>query len=64
VPGVLSINHVDSQRDSLVQLADFVAGSVYAYHKEGDNTFKKIEGKVGITWEGDWPEIKRRWLEK
>ena len=35
-PGVLSIVHADSQRNTLVQLADMVAGSVYAWHKSGD----------------------------
>jgi hypothetical protein len=59
-PGVLSIRHVDSQRDTLVQLCDFVAGSIYAFHKGGDSTVKIIEGKMGAALVGNWPEIKRR----
>ncbi|HET7087338.1 MAG TPA: DUF3800 domain-containing protein [Anaerolineae bacterium] len=62
--GVLSISHVDSQRNPLVQLADFVAGSVYAWHKEGDNTIKMIEGKISVALVEDWPEIKQRWTQK
>jgi hypothetical protein len=36
--GALSVAHVDSQRYPLVQLADLVAGSVYAWRKSGDRT--------------------------
>ena len=44
--GVLSITHVDSQRNTLVQVADMVAGSVYSWHKEGDETMQLIAGEV------------------
>lgn len=62
--GVLSINHVDSQRSPLVQLADFVAGCVYSWHKEGDTTFRLIEGKLGAALVEDWRLIKARWVER
>ncbi len=61
--GVLSISHVDSQRSSLVQLADFVAGSVYAWHKAGNPTFNLIAEKVDATLVEDWRYIKARWLK-
>jgi hypothetical protein len=63
-PGILSVSHVDSQRHPLVQLADFVAGSVYAFHKEGDRTLNIIEGKVEATRVGNWLEIKQRWIAR
>ncbi len=59
--GVLSITHVDSQRNVLVQLADMVAGSVYSWHKEGDETMQLIVGKLGATRVEDWRHIKARW---
>jgi len=58
---VLSIYHVDSQRNSLVQLADFVAGSVYAFHKEENHLIKIIEGKMKAANTESWVDIKRRW---
>jgi len=61
--GVLSIDHVDSQRDPLVQLADFVAGSVYSQHKTGDATFRLIENRVGAMLVEDWRHIKARWRQ-
>lgn len=63
-PGVLSMTHVDSQRNTLVQLADFVAGSVYAAHKEGDPTSKLLDSKIRAEVMVEWKEIKRRWMER
>lgn len=60
--GVLSISHVDSQRNTLVQLADLVAGSVYAWHKSGDRMLQLISEKFGATLVEDWRQIKARWL--
>jgi len=57
-PGVLSIVHADSQRNTLVQLADMVAGSVYAWHKAGDRTMQLITDKFGATAVKDWRSIK------
>jgi hypothetical protein len=61
---VLSIVHVDSQRNALVQLADRVAGSVYAWHKSGDRTVQLIAEKFRATRVEDWRYIKDRWLDK
>jgi len=60
--GVLSITHVDSQRSPLVQLADFVAGCVYDWHKENDPTFQLLEERLGATLVEDWRHIKARWI--
>ncbi len=60
--GVLSVTHVDSQRNALVQLADLVAGSVYAWHKSGDRTVQLLSEKFGANLEEDWRHIKARWL--
>jgi Protein of unknown function (DUF3800) len=61
--GVLSIAHADSQRNPLVQLADMVAGSVYAWHTSGDRTMQLIAEKFGATRIEDWRYIKDRWLD-
>ena len=61
--GVLSIVHADSQRNTLVQLADMVAGSVYAWHKAGDRSMQLIAEKFGATQVEDWRYIKDRWLD-
>ncbi len=58
--GVLSITHVDSQRNSLVQMADFVAGSVYDWHKAGNPAWALIEGRVRAALTEDWQHIKMR----
>lgn len=60
--GVLSVVHVDSQCNALVQLADLAAGSVYAWHKSGDRTVQLISGKIGAALVEDWRHIKARWL--
>lgn len=59
--GVLSIAHVDSRRSTLVQVADMVAGSVYSWHKEGDETMRLIAGNLGANLVEDWRHIKARW---
>lgn len=63
VPGVLSISHVDSQRNALVQLADFVAGSVNAENKSGDATSKMLQPVLLAAQVEGWTALKRRWLE-
>jgi len=62
--GVLSITHVDSQRSPLVQLADFVAGCVYSWHKQQDEAFRLIEGKISAASAKQWQHIKGRWIHK
>jgi len=63
-PGVLSIEHVDSQRSPLVQLADFVAGGLYAGAKTGANALEVVRGRISADWHGSWPEIKQRWTKR
>jgi Protein of unknown function (DUF3800) len=60
-PGVLTISHVDSQRNPLVQLADFVAGSIYARHKSGDTTCEFLGDRLRAETVADWPGVKRQW---
>lgn len=61
-PGAISIRHVDSQHDELVQLADFVAGSTHAACHSGDTTVQLIQSRVVGEKVRDWPEIRRRWM--
>lgn len=60
--GILTITHVDSQRNTLVQLADFVAGSAYDWHKRGDPVYRRLEVKVTAEVVESWRHIRRRWL--
>jgi len=62
--GVLSISHVDSQRHALVQLADFVAGSIYAKYKEGDTTSQLLASKLRSEKKREWAVVKREWLQQ
>lgn len=62
--GVLTIAHVDSQRNPLVQLADFVAGGAYDWHKQGDRTYRLLEGKIEAELVESWRHVKRRWLRE
>jgi len=60
--GVLSVSHVDSQRNPLVQLADFVAGSTYSYHKEGNFTIRLLSNNLNANIVDDWQSVKARWV--
>jgi hypothetical protein len=62
-PGVLSVTHANSQQNALVQLADFAAGSTYAWYKEADEMVGLLSAKIKAAVVKDWPEIKRSWLE-
>jgi len=62
--GILTISHVDSQRNTLVQLADFVAGSAYDWHKQGEQAYRWLETKVAAEVVESWRHIRRRWLEE
>lgn len=64
VAGVLTINHVDSQRNPLVQLADFVAGSIYTRHKAGDTTGELLRSRLRAEAVADWPGVKRQWMSR
>ncbi len=62
--GVVSINHVDSQRNPLVQLADFVAGCVYEWNSAQDDRYRLIEHKFHTVVRKHWTDIKAEWVEK
>ena len=62
--GTLTIAHVDSQNNFLVQLADFVAGSVYGRYKHGDESYRLLEGRIGVELVESWARVKRKWLEE
>lgn len=59
--GILSVNHVDSQRNPMVQLADFVAGCVYAHTAD---TLSLIESKLSVEKTTDWQDLKAEWLRE
>lgn len=59
---VLALNHVNSQRNTLVQLADFLAGSVYEFHK-GQNTSYLLIEKTKIAFK-TWQDIKGDWFAR
>jgi len=59
----MALAHVDSQYDSLVQLADFVAGSLSEFHKRQDAGFRLIENKIKTTTK-TWAQIKAEWLAR
>jgi len=61
--GVLTMQHVDSQNNYLVQLADFVAGSRYDGYKGGGGTYRLLEGRFKADLVEDWTLVKRKWLE-
>ena len=61
-PGVLSIAHVDSQRNPQVQLADFVAGSLHAWHNAGDTTWEVLKDRLRVSLVEEWSEVKRQWI--
>jgi hypothetical protein len=58
----LSIHHVDSQRSNLVQLADFVAGSIREQYVKHDATSLLLQPIILSQSVGSWVEIKRKWL--
>jgi len=62
--GILTISHVDSRHNTLVQLADFVAGSAYAWHKWGDQTYRLLEARIVAETAALWSDIKHRWLSE
>lgn len=59
--GRLSVAHIDSQRSPLVQLADFVAGSIYAWHTSGDGTALLLLHQLAADRLEEWNQIKQRW---
>lgn len=59
----MALAHVDSQYDSLVQLADFVAGSLSEFHRGQGAKFQLIENKIR-TMAKTWTQIKTEWLAR
>jgi len=49
---------------SLVQLADFVAGCVYGWHKQQDETYRLIQGKISAASVEQWQHVKERWTRR
>jgi hypothetical protein len=62
--GVLTLAHVNSQSNPLVQLADFAAGSVYDWHKQGDASYRLLESRIGAELVESWQHVKHRWLRE
>ena len=59
----LGIEHVDSQQDTRVQLADFVAGATLRWYVFGDDTCKVLfEDRIVAEQTVIWREIKK-WQE-
>jgi hypothetical protein len=63
-PGVLSLAHVDSRLNPLVQLADFVAGCVYSWHARQDEIYDLIRGKITTEEVYTWQSVKERWMRE
>ncbi len=56
----LTIEHVDSQQDTRVQLADFVAGAALRWYAFGDNLFRAlIEERIVAEKVATWREMKK-----
>jgi len=47
-----------------VQLADFVAGCVYGWHKQQDETYRLIQGKISAASVEQWQHVKERWTRR
>lgn len=60
--GLLNLMHVDSQRNALVQLADFVAGATYAWHFQQDTLLDLLSNRLVKMSVIPWPALKAQWL--
>jgi len=60
--GILTISHVDSELNPIVQMADFVAGAVYAWQKEQNEAYRVIEDKISVAAIEHWSQVKAHWL--
>jgi len=61
---IFEIQHVNSQENFIVNLADFVAGSVLAkYNKNNFQFYDIIKESILIEKIVNWPELKRKSLE-
>ena len=60
-----SIQHIDSQQDFIINLADFVAGAILAkYNKNNVQFYNIIKESILLEKIVNWPELKRRSLRK
>lgn len=60
-----SIGHIDSQQDPIINLADFVAGATLAkYNKDNFQFYDIVKESILLEKIVNWPELKRRSLEK
>ncbi len=60
--GTLNLIHVDSQRSSLVQLADFVAGAAYDRYNGRDDSLHILGDKIANVKVAAWATLKAGWL--
>jgi len=61
---IFEIQHVNSQENFIVNLADFVAGSVLArYNKNNFQFYDIVKESILIEKIVNWPELKRKSLE-
>jgi len=60
--GMLNLVHVDSQRSTLVQLADFVAGATYDRYNARNDSLHFFVDKIANTQVVAWSILKARWL--
>lgn len=60
-----TIQHKDSQQNSIINLADFVAGAILAkYNKNTFQFYKIIKENILLEKIVNWPELKRKSLGK
>ncbi len=59
-----SIQHIDSQQNFIINLADFVAGAILAkYNKNNTQFYNIIKEAILLEKIVNWPELKRKSLE-
>ncbi|MDI6602733.1 MAG: DUF3800 domain-containing protein [Patescibacteria group bacterium] len=62
---ICSIQHVDSQQNFIINLADFVAGAILAkYNKNNLQFYNIIKDHILLEKIINWPELKRKSLGK
>ena len=52
------------QKEGRRILADFVAGCVYGWHKQQDETYRLIQGKISAASVEQWQHVKARWTRR
>lgn len=60
-----SIQHIDSQQNSIINMADFVAGAILAkYNKNNFQFYNIVKEHILLEKIINWPELKRKSLGK